>query len=355
LQFIEKGKDVTVKSIQDFANFSHYFTNGAFAQLLTGIKKINSKNIIDILSEIYENDLKNIILPSAIKERRLKDKLNVPVKDLNELESSEEYLKRFIEILELPYEIKTLLPIIEEKNNNYVITIDNFKKMILLIYRIKANIPVIIMGETGCGKTSLIIKLNQIVNGGETTLKIINIHPGITDEILCEKMEEANNEVKVLKEKGKELWIFFDDINNCLSLTLLKEIFINRNYNGKKISDNIRLIGACNPYRKRKGNKEKDGLRISDDNDNKLVYLVHPLPQSLLYYVFSFGIIDDIDEKKYIHSFIEKLFPKEEEKKLHEITRDAISQCHIYLRDKFDPSVISLRDITRFSKCIEFF
>jgi len=354
LQFIEKGKDVTAKSIQDFSNFTNYFTNGRFAQLLTGIKKINNKNFIDILSEIYENDLSNIIFPSAIKEKRLKDKLNVPIKDLNELKSSEDYLKKFIEIFELPYETKTLLPIIEEKNNNYVITNDNFKKMVLLIYRIKANIPVIIMGETGCGKTLLIKKLNQILNGGETTLKIINIHPGITDETLCEKMKEANEEVKTLKEKGKDLWVFFDNMNNCLSLTLLTEIFINRKYNGKKISENIRLIGACNPYRKRKRNKEKIGLRMPDDNDNKLVYLVHPLPQSLLYYVLSFGIIDVIDEKKYINSFIEKLFT-EEEKKLHERTRDAISQCHIYLRDKFDPSVISLRDIIRFTKCIIFF
>ena len=93
---------------------------------------------------------------------------------------------------------------------------------------------------------------------------------------------------------------------------------------------------------------------MSDDNENELVYLVEPLPQSLLYYVFSFGSIDNNDEKKYIHSIIEKLFTIEE-KNLHEITRDAISKCHIYLRETFDPSVVSLREIARFSKCIEFF
>ena len=37
------------------------------------------------------------------------------------------------------------------------------------------------------------------------------------------------------------------------------------------------------------------------------------------------------------------------------MTTEAISQCHIYLRQKFDPSVVSLREIARFSKCIEFF
>ena len=62
-----------------------------------------------------------------------------------------------------------MLSILEE--NNYVITNDNFKKMILLIYRIKANIPVIIMGETGCGKTALITKLNELLNNGKKQLK----------------------------------------------------------------------------------------------------------------------------------------------------------------------------------------
>ena len=208
------------------------------------------------------------------------------------------------------------------------------------------------MGDTGCGKTALITKLNQIINGGKSKLEIINIHPGITDKQLCEEMERVDKIANGVKDK--ETWVFFDEMNTCLSLSLLTEIFINRTYNGKSFSDNIRLIGACNPYRKRKGNKEKCGLNISDDNDNELVYLVQPLPQSLLYYVFSFGSIDDHDEKKYIHSIIERLFT-EKEKLLHEITRDAISQCHIYLRKTFDQSVVLLREIARFSKCIEFF
>ena len=223
---------------------------------------------------------------------------------------------------------------------------------IILLYRIIANIPVIIMGETGCGKTSLIIKLNQIVNNGETKLKIININPEITDIKLCEIMKEIDEDAK--RKKHKEIWVLFDEMNTCLSLPLLTEIFINRSYEGNGFSDNIRLIGACNPYRKRKLYKEKYGLSMSDDNDHELVYLVEPLPQSLLYYVFSFGYIDESDEKKYIHSMIEKIFIREE-KYLHEITTDAISQCHIYLRQRYDPSIVSLRDITRFLKCIEFF
>ena len=155
-----------------------------------------------------------------------------------------------------------------------MITNDNFKKLVLIVYRIIANVPVIIMGDTGCGKTSLITKLNQILNNGENTLEIVNIHPGITDDILCQIMEKVDQKAKNMKDKESRL--FFDEINTCLSLSLLT--YINRTYNGKRFSDNIRLIGACNPYRKRKGNKEKCGLSRSNDNENELVYLVQPLP-----------------------------------------------------------------------------
>ena len=136
----------------------------------------------------------------------------------------------------------------------------------------------------------------------------------------------------------------FDEINTCLSLSLLTEIFINRTFNGQKLNERIRLMGACNPYRKRKAQTEKSGLsRENDDNDDELVYLVQPLPISLLYYVFSFGSLTEEDEKKYIFSIIEKLF-KENEKLLHEMTTDAIFECHKYLRESFDSSVVSLRE-----------
>jgi Cdc6-like AAA superfamily ATPase len=39
---------------------------------------------------------------------------------------------------------------------NYKITLDNFFKMCLIIYRAKSNVPCVIMGESGVGKTALI-------------------------------------------------------------------------------------------------------------------------------------------------------------------------------------------------------
>ena len=129
------------------------------------------------------------------------------------------------------------------------------------------------------------------------------------------------------------MWLIFDKINNNSSL--IKEIFINRTFYGIKICDNIRLIGTCNSFIKIRKNKEI-------------------LPQSLLYYTFSFGHLDEVDEKMYIYNMIENCFSKEE-KYLHELTTEAILQCHIFLRNNFHFSVVSLRDINKFMKCFEFF
>ena len=97
------------------------------------------------------------------------------------------------------------------------------------------------------------------------------------------------------------------------------------------------------------------GLTIKEDKEDDLVYKVHQLPLSLLYYVFSFGSLNDEFEKKYISSIINKLFNCNE-KELHKLTTDAISESHIFLRKNFDdPSIVSLRELSRFTKCVEFF
>ena len=328
----------------------------------------------DPFIEIYEfnrnkvsEDFYNLVMEATTEVvdstyfylKQLKDMLSLP----NDIEKDieKDIKKKDKEVL------KSLLSILSLDTDPYVITDDNYKKMVLLIYRIQADVPVIIMGETGCGKTALIIKLNQLLNNGKKLVEIIKIHPGITDDELCENMRKINKKAKMqekIDEKHKkEQWVFFDEINTCLSMTLLTEIFINKTFKGEKLEDNIRLIGACNPYRKKKSNSEKYGLTTDededdddDDDDVNLVYKVHQLPESLLYYVFSFGSLTKENEKDYIYSMTKNLFDTPEEE-LRKLTTEAISESHIFLREAFDndPSVVSLREISRFTKCVRFF
>jgi midasin (ATPase involved in ribosome maturation) len=81
---------------------------------------------------------------------------------------------------------------LEEITGDYVITADNFVKMILILLRIRSGIPVIMMGETGCGKTSLIRKLSEMKNEGDKNkMKILNIHAGTNDSDIIKFINEA--------------------------------------------------------------------------------------------------------------------------------------------------------------------
>ena len=393
----KNGEDVTKKCIDSFAEATKYFTYGGFSKLLLEKKdnKETQKDEVDILSQEYDNDLKNEkfekklifivknkdgkfgncvgkyynlnISTEALKNGEALGNLSEEKKQKREKKKQEmtpeifekfEYLKILKTILDLDNPVKTkkkkdkklksLQEIIEEKG--YVMTIDNFRKMILILYRIIANIPVILMGETGCGKTALIKKLNQLLNNGEETLVTVNIDPSYDDKKLTNTMNEIN---KKAEECEGELWVFFDELNTCDSLSLITEIFINRTYGRKELAKNIRLIGACNPYRKKKENKNICGLTYQNNNDNEvpLVYLVNILPQSLMYYVFNFGSLEKENEDQYISSIISDIIP---DQKLKEATKKVISKCHDYLRDTFDPSVISLREMKRFKKVYKF-
>ena len=52
---------------------------------------------------------------------------------------------------------------IKQMLDSYKITEDNYKKMILIFIKF-ANVPVILIGETGCGKIELIKQLMKMLN-----------------------------------------------------------------------------------------------------------------------------------------------------------------------------------------------
>ena len=373
LQFAEtneKGEiinDNTDELIIDFAKNATYFLVGGFQNLIMmdideeNLRKEN-KDLLDLLSEAYVNDLrgKKFDIPLIFINKEKKSYRTLKIDDVisNTKINSKDYLTYMKRIFNIENEVeeeknglKSLLSILDYHSDNYEITNEIFPKMSLLAYRILADIPIIIMGEPGCGKTACIIKLSQLLNNGEIMVEIINIHPGTTDEYLCQKMEEMNEKAK---KQEKELWVFFDEINTCLSLSLLKEIFVNKTFNTKQLNKNIRLIGACNPYRKNLQKIEICGYERETEDHVDLIYQVQPLPQSLLNFVYSFGALNPEEEKKYIYIIIKNLF-KEGEEKLHEATKEVIFNCHKFLKEAFDTSVVSLREISRFIKIVEFF
>ena len=258
-----------------------------------------------------------------------------------------------------------------EDLGNYIFVSDNFIKMVRILLNIEAKIPVILMGETGVGKTKLLEMLTTLYGKGNCRWKRLQIHAGTTDQKIVEFIEQVNKEIKEENAENELTWIFLDEINTCNSLGLITEIMCNHTYLGKKISDNYVFLGACNPYRILRKKMRESGLVYYNMKEksklNNLVYTVNPLPHALLNFVFDFGSLLEKDEKKYINNTIlsiidkikrEGLINNINQKDLTKLTNEMIESiviCHKFIREKYDSSSVSLREIRRVGIFFEYF
>ena len=90
-------------------------------------------------------------------------------------------------------------------------------------------------------------------------------------------------------------------------MSLINEILCKHTMNGEELKENITFIAACNNYRKKtekEMKKEIVGL-IKEKKKSKNVYLVNPLPFTLLNFIYDFGYLKQEDEKKYIQNLVD--------------------------------------------------
>eukprot|EP00833_Pecoramyces_ruminatium_P010375 jgi/Orpsp1_1/1184407/evm.model.c7180000089405.2 len=166
---------------------------------------------------------------------------------------------------------------------------------------------------------------------------------------------------KIIMKISDPIFVFLDELNTCNSLGLITELMLKRTCKGKKIKENVRFIGACNPYRLDIGKKEVHGLYDESKFKNKrLVYTVNPLPQSLLNFVFDFGMPKRDDIKRYISNMVHKTMEKtiSNKKIFNEIkpmAEQALFNAHEYIKSQYDISTVSLREIRRWDLLFEWF
>ncbi|RGB33408.1 hypothetical protein C1646_816080 [Rhizophagus diaphanus] len=252
-----------------------------------------NSQIPDTISTLYRNRNKvheNVEI--LLKSQVIKDRTKWVLDNYNSMSPEDLFLK--LEYLARRSTEKLDLP-------EYALSGDNLIKMALILLRARANIPAIVCGEAGCGKTSLISYLALMV---EVQFQALNLHAGIDEKAIMMFMNDSLEKA----EKG-EIWLFFDEINTCNYIGLFADLISHRIFNGKLIHPNIRLFAACNPYRLRAKAQSEAGLtnKVKKlEEQSKLVYQVKRLPDQILDYVWNYGILKPEDEYRYIQIMVKK-------------------------------------------------
>lgn len=264
-----------------------------------------------------------------------------------------------------------------DPDETYELTTDNILKMLAIHMRFRCGIPVIIMGETGCGKTRLIKFLCELQRSGVATenMKLVKVHGGTTSEMICTKVREAEDIAFINKQDyGFDSVLFFDEANTTEAISSIKEVLCDKTVRGESLKPHcgLQIIAACNPYRKHTNEMiqrlESAGLgyRVrAEETDEKLgsiplrqlVYRVQALPQSMIPLVWDFGQLNDHTETIYIQQIVQRVAEsKAIPQRYIKMITDVLSASQMYMRKRKDECCfVSLRDVERCMQCFSWF
>lgn len=259
----------------------------------------------------------------------------------------------------------------------YELTADNVMKMLAIHMRFRCEIPVIIMGETGCGKTRLVKFLCDLQREGRDieNMKLVKVHGGTTADSIYKKVREAER----LALRNRKLYkldtiLFFDEANTTEAIFAIKEVLCDKMADGLPLNTNsgLKIIAACNPYRmhtpKMIERLEKAGLgyrvkagetedRLGKVPMRQLVYRVHPLPPSMMPLVWDFGQLNDSAELCYIKQIVQKQASKFFlQSQYQSVIINVLSASQRYMRSQVNEcSFVSLRDVERSMRVLLWF
>ena len=276
---------------------------------------------------------------------------------------------------------------------SYELTTDNVLKMLAIHMRFRCGIPVIVMGETGCGKTRMVefmsrLKLQPSAKLGKNAKRdhkqekssiknvvTVKVHGGITVPVIQEEMLKAVRLAQQNRQRyGIDTMLFLDEANTTEAIYAIKEYVCDGTINGEVVdAPGLRVICACNPYKKHtkeaieKMSEAGLGFRVrTEDTSDKLgnlpmrclVYRVIALPPSMKPLVWDFGQLSTEAELVYIQQMVSKLvnnqnFGIRATQQDSKLIVAVLSTSQAYMRrERSQCLFVSLRDVER---CLQSF
>ena len=370
--------------IDNLNNIKSFIINSAIKIAKILINTENNEVIIENENIIKENNNANkfdesfnklfMVLINLLKddidyEELIKLKNSIEKNEENNILSKYNNYDKFGFLKELKYILNMTNPIKKSENDeqnsleeifkDFIFTYEIFIKIIIIYLKIQANIPIILIGEVGCGKTTLIKKIADLMNEFMfEEIKILNIHSGIIENNIIPFFENnvvKNDKTLIENNYKNKLYnpkklIFLENINTCNYLGLISELINKNSYLGKGLPQNIYFIASYNTLRKKTNND------IHNRN----------LPYSLNNYLLNFYNLFEKNEIKFIEQItfekLKKIFNENKENlkeedfiKIHNFSKEMIIASNNYIKESIDISISPMNKINIFNILYVFF
>uniref|UniRef100_A0A1X7U225 AAA+ ATPase domain-containing protein n=1 Tax=Amphimedon queenslandica TaxID=400682 RepID=A0A1X7U225_AMPQE len=272
--------------------------------------KFEKKGSRIVLQDTYtQKEIKVDITPEMFEF--LTKSVKIPFQNTSDCPENE-LIERLLEFMNIKTD-KIISP-----DETFVLTQDNLTKIMAIQTRFRCQIPVVLMGETGCGKTHLIRFMCKFATYNESlkNMFILKVHGGTTEEDVIHCINEAEVAALENTKHNIDTVVFFDEANTSDVISLIKEIMCDGRCRGKLVPPFLKLVAACNPYRRHSNEmiKKIRGAKLGwlayeeamNDADKSrevplrdLVYQVLELPDSMKALIFDFGKLKYETERDY--------------------------------------------------------
>ena len=355
------GDDFSIKAKQEI--HEHIYNELTFNKNSAPLDKYrgtmtDNKPVEDELSQHYDLILIN-------------NRLEV-MSQVQEENTTDYYIEKLSEIFGVAKHELSKKSSIFGDGRGFILTRDIYRKILILVKKIRMEIPVIMYGDTGCGKTYMISYVaecilncdyNRLVVNASTEKKDINL---FMTQVLT----------KAMKFPDREVWAVFDEFNASPICGSLDDLFLNKQYNIElefggetilvnEIPKNLKILGIFNPYEIKK-DTPKIGL-VDEMAGSLFVHDVYQISNKLVKYAQNLGNLTQQTEEIFLNNYIKAELAKISEEDVEKynfreliksqnnqaLFRIIISESFEFIRNLENRSSVSCRDIYRFFKLME--
>ena len=96
----------------------------------------------------------------------------------------------------------------------------------MIVQKMRVSAPVVLMGETGTGKTFLVKYIAEVIFGNKSEFLPFTFHCGIEHQLFVSFMERVISRAK--KRPRRIFWVFFDEFNTSDLQPFVTELMTDR-------------------------------------------------------------------------------------------------------------------------------